>query len=147
MTVALSTTAPVKRALVRALRANAAITTGAPGGIHQGISPAKTRYPFITYRIIPTTRDYQWDGMQIYALVDIFAFSTLTPVEAENLDGLIANTLQDAYLTVDGQDLLFLRRVADITMDPETDARGRRVYQIGGSYRVITSQNFSSRGG
>lgn len=141
MTTALSTTAPVKRALVQTLRANSQIVATAVGGIHQAVAPAKARYPFVTYRFVSAPRDYQWDGMQIYATVDVFGFAT-NPVDAENLDGLVARTLQDATLVVDGQALLYCRRTADISLDPDVDARGRRVFQIGGTYRIITSQNF-----
>lgn len=139
--MSLSTTAPVKRALIRALRANSSLVATAIGGFHQAVAPAKARYPFVTYRFVSAPRDYQWDGMQIYATVDLFAFA-INPVDAENLDGMIADTLQDAQLSVDGQDLLYCRRSADISLDPDVDARGRRIFQIGGSYRLITSQNF-----
>jgi hypothetical protein len=139
--MALSTTAPMKQALVRLLRSNGALAAAAVGGIHQGIAPSKVKYPFITYSFITSGRDYDWNGLILNSLVDIFAFAT-NPVDAENLDSLIATTVQDAMPAVgSGQISMYLRRVADVTLPPGTDASGRRIAQMGGTYRFITQQN------
>jgi hypothetical protein len=134
-----TTTAPIKRALVRSLRAIPSWGTAVPGGVHQSLAPRKQRYPFVTYNLLPAVRDYQFDGMQLTTDVDVFAYSE-NAVDAENVDSLIAAHLQDAPLAVDGQVLLYCRRVADVS-NPQTDARGRRIYQIGGTYRITTDQN------
>jgi hypothetical protein len=136
---ALTTTAPIKQALVRWLRGTTNWGTVVVGGLHQSVAPTKTKYPFVTYNFVPSTRDYQWDGMQIDVPVDIFAFAE-NPVDAENIDSLIAARLQDAQITVNGQVLMYCRRIADVSL-LQDDARGRRIYQIGGSYRLITDQH------
>jgi hypothetical protein len=135
-----TTTAPIKQALVRYLRTTPNWSTVVVGGLHQSLAPTKTKYPFVTYNFVPSTRDYQWDGVQLDVTVDIFAFAE-NPVDAENVDLLIAARLQDAPIAVTGQTLLYCRRVADVSL-PQNDARGRRIYQIGGTYRFITDQNF-----
>lgn len=134
-----TTTAPIKRGLVRWLRSTTNWSTVVRGGLHQSMAPLKVQYPFVTYNLLPTGRDFQFDGMQIVVDVDIFAFSE-NAVDAENVDSLIAARLHDAQITVDGQTLLLCRRVADIT-NPQIDGRGRRVYQIGGTYRLMTDQS------
>lgn len=136
-----TTTAPMKRALVRKIRAIPGFGAASPGGLHQGLAPKKAKYPFLTYNFLPASRSYQFGGgNQIGALVDIFAFH-VNSVGAENLDSLVAAGISDAYFTVDGQELLLLRRVADLSQGPTVDARGRRIFQIGGTYRFITDQN------
>lgn len=134
-----TTTAPIKRALVRQLRAIPGWGAAVVGGVHQSVATRKARYTFVVYNFLPAPRIYQWDGMQIEADVDIFALSE-NAVDAENVDSLIAAHLQDAPLAVDGQVLLFCRRVADVS-NPQVDARGRRIYQIGGTYHITTDQN------
>lgn len=136
---ALTTTAPIKQALVRWLRATPNWSTTVIGGLHQNPAPVKTKYPFASYSFVPSTRDYQFDGMQINVPVDVFAFAE-NSVDAENIDSLIAARLQDAQITVTGQVLLYCRRIADVSL-PQDDNRGRRIYQIGGTYLLMTDQN------
>ncbi len=139
--MALSTTAPMKRALVRLLRSNGALVAAAVGGFHQGIAPQKVKYPFVVYNFVSSPRDYDWDGVMFNALVDIFAFA-VNPIDAENVDALIASTTQDASPAVDGgQSTMYLRRIADVSLPPDVDGQGRRIVQFGGSYRFITQQN------
>lgn len=133
-----ATTAPIKRAVVQKLRASAPIGAAIKGGIHQSVAPRKVKYPFITFSFLPSSRAYQWaPGGQIYVLVDLMAFAE-NPVDAENIDSLIAAEMQDASLTVDGQTLWYCRRVADLSQPPTVDGSNRRIFQVGGSYRIIT---------
>jgi hypothetical protein len=139
--MALSTTAPMKRALVKLLRTNGALVSAAVGGFHQGVAPQKVKYPFVVYNFVSAPREYDWDGVMLNALVDIFAFA-VNPIDAENVDALIASTVQDANPSVEGgQSTMYLRRVADVSLPPSVDGQGRRISQTGGSYRFITQQN------
>lgn len=140
--MASTTTAPIKRALVQKLRAilGGSSTPELRNRLHQGAAPKKATYPFVTYAFLPSTRTYQWaPGYQINVLVDIFVFAE-NPVDAENIDSLIADGLNDADLSVDGQTLWLCRRVADVSQPPRIDGSNRRVYQIGGTFRLITDQ-------
>lgn len=134
-----SSVAPVKRAIVQALRASPALVSAIAGGIHEGVAPRKVKYPFVVYQLV--SAPYVWDhtGVIIPATFDVFVYA-VNPVEANNLDALIAGALNEAELTVEGQTSLLCRRVADLPTGPDTDAAGKRIYQVGGSYSVWTSQ-------
>lgn len=135
--MAVPTPSPIKRALVRGLRQDASVMAVVKGGIHQGSAPAKVKYPFITYFFVTAPNEFTWGATEIHALVDVFAWSANT-VEAENLDALIAAALDGAPLDVDGQEVLLSRRIGATPTGPTTDAEGRRIYQIGGSYEIWT---------
>lgn len=135
-----TTAAPIKRAVVQKLRASAPLVAAIRGGIHESIAPRKVRYPFIVYQLVSAPYAYQFDGMQIHALVDVTTYA-VNPVDANNIDALISGALDEAELTVDGQTLMLCRRTADLPTGPDTDASGRRVYQVGGSYSIWTDQN------
>jgi len=109
------------------------------GGIHEGIAPRKARYPFITYQLVAAPYSYNWSSVLIRAMFDVTVYAE-NPVEANNLDALIAAALNDAVLNVDGQDSLLCRRTSDLPTGPDTDSEGKRIYQVGGSYSVWTSQ-------
>jgi len=138
MTVA--SVAPVKRAVVRALRASPSLVSAIRGGIHEGIAPRKVRYPFITYQLVAAPYDYTWDTAMIRAMIDVSVFAE-NPVDANNIDALIAGALNEAALNIDGQDSLLCRRVADLPTGPDIDSEGKRIYQVGGSYSVWTNQS------
>ena len=137
--MATSTVAPVKRAVVQKLRAYSPLVAAIAGGIHEAIAPRKVKYPFIVYQIVASSYEYDWTGMQIHALMDISTYA-VNPVEANNLDALIAGALNDAALTVDGQTSLLCRRVGDLPTGPDVDSEGKRIYQVGGTYSIWTDQ-------
>lgn len=130
---------PIKRALVRRLRQTAPVMSAVSGGIHQGFAPEKARYDFITYTVVTAPQDRTWGSIGQRALVDVFAWSE-NGVQAENLDALIAETLEDAPLDLGGQNQLLCQRVGATPTGPTTDARGRRIYQIGSTYAIWTDQ-------
>lgn len=138
--MAYASAAPVKRAVVQALRASPSLVAAIAGGIHEGIAPRKVRYPFIVYQLISAPYEYDWTGVIIRATFDVSVYA-VNPVDANNIDALIAGALNDAELTVDGQDSMLCRRVADLPTGPDLDAEGRRIYQVGGSYSVWTRQS------
>lgn len=131
--------APVKRAVVQALRASPSLVSAIAGGIHEGIAPRKIRYPFIVYQLVSAPYVYDWTGMIIPATFDVSVYAE-NPVDANNIDALIAGALNEAALNVDGQTSLLCRRVADLPTGPDIDSEGKRIYQVGGSYSVWTTQ-------
>ena len=137
--MATTTSGPIKRAIVRALRANAPLVAAIKGGIHESIAPRKVRYPFVTYNLVSAPYGYTWGSMEVYARFDVFIYAE-NPVEANNLDALVCGALNEAELSVDGQSTLLCRRVGDTPTGPDVDAEGKRIYQIGGEYSVWTTQ-------
>jgi hypothetical protein len=138
--MAASTSAPIKRAIVQKLRATPAIVSAINGGIHETIAPRKVKYPFIVYDLIASPYDYLWGSVMLKPMFDVFVFAE-NPVEANNLDALIAGALNEAELSVDGQTTLLCRRVADTPTGPDVDAEGKRIYQIGATYSIWTDQS------
>lgn len=134
-----STSAPIKRALVQAMRASQPLMASIRGGIHETVAPRKVKYPFIMYDLVASPYDYTWDSMMVRAMFDVFVFA-VNPVDANNIDALVAAALNEAELTVDGQSTLLCRRVADTPTGPDVDAEGQRIYQIGGTYSIWTDQ-------
>lgn len=133
----LTTSANIKQALVATLRANNTLKD-AINGIYEGFAPAKTKYPFVTYSFVPAAYDFAWGSAMLLATVDIFVFSE-NSVEANNLDALVLNTLQDAALDVTGQSTLLCRRVLDLS-ETDVDEEGKKIYQVGGSFSIWTDQ-------
>jgi len=136
----LTTTAPIKRAIVQTLRASPALVAAIRGGIHEGIAPRKVRYPFIVYQLVSGPFDFDWTGVMLKPLFDVSSYAE-NPVEANNLDALITEALNDAALNVDGQRTLLCRRVADLPTGPDIDSEGKRIYQVGGTYSIWTDQS------
>jgi hypothetical protein len=134
----LSTTAPIKQAIVQTLRANSTFYSQLTGGIHEGFAPSKVAYPFLTYQLVYDPIAYTWGSMLHIAGFDLRIYHT-DSVVANNLDALSLNTLNDAGLAVSGQTTLFARRVADLS-SPDVDDEGRKVYMVGGTYEVWTDQ-------
>lgn len=134
----LSTTAPIKRALVAHLRKSAALKAELAGGIHEGFAPEKADYPFLTYQLIFAPIRRQWDAQQYITGFDIRIFSGES-VEANNIDALVLTVLDDAALEVDGQSTLLCHRVADLASQ-DVDEEGRKIYMVGGSYEIWTDQ-------
>lgn len=135
-----TTVAPVKRAVVQKLRASAPLMSVIVGGIHEAVAPRKVKYPFIVYQVVASPYIYQWDGMQIHVTMDVFTFA-VNPVDANNIDALISEALDEAALEIDEQTTLYCRRVADLPTGPDVDSEGKRIYQVGGSYMIWTDQS------
>jgi hypothetical protein len=138
-----ATVAPVKRAVVQKLRASPALVAAIAGGIHEGIAPRKVRYPFIVYTLVSSAYSRQWGGVILKALFDVSVFAE-NPVDANNIDALIAGALNEAGLNIDGQNSLLCRRVADLPTGPDIDSEGKRIYQVGGSYSIWTDQSLGA---
>lgn len=133
----MSTVAPVKRAIVRTMRASAPLVAAIVGGINEGMAPRKVRYPFIVYQLVSSVREHQFDGQQIKSVWDISIYAE-NPVDANNVDALVQTALNDQDIAVDGQTTMLCRRVADLPTGPDIDSEGRRIWQAGGSYSVWT---------
>lgn len=133
----MSTVAPVKRAIVRTMRASAPLVAAIVGGINEGMAPRKVRYPFVVYQLVSSVREHQFDGQQIKSVWDISIYAE-NPVDANNVDALVQTALNDQDIAVDGQTTMLCRRVADLPTGPDIDSEGRRIWQAGGSYSVWT---------
>jgi hypothetical protein len=131
-----SSSAPIKRALVQQLRSSAALKAEIPGGIHEGFAPDRAQYPFLTYQLVYAPIRRQWGSQQYITGFDLRIFSG-DSVEANNVDALVLDVLNDAALVVDGQTTLLCHRVADFSV-PDVDEEGRKVYIVGGTYEVWT---------
>jgi len=134
-----TTTAPIKRAVVQALRASPSLVSAIAGGIHEGVAPRKVKYPFIVYQLVAAPREYQWDGFQYHSMIDVSTYAA-NPVDANNIDALISAALDEAALNVNGQTTLLCRRVNDLPTGPDVDSEGKRIYQVGGTYSIWTDQ-------
>jgi hypothetical protein len=135
----ISTSAPAKRAIVQTLRALGALTSAINGGIHEGIAPRKIKYPFIVYQLSSSVYDYTQTGVMLKMLYDISVFAE-NPVDANNIDALVSQALNEAELSVDEQTSLLCRRVSDLPTGPDIDSEGKRIYQVGGTYSAWTYQ-------
>lgn len=134
-----TSSAPAKRAIVQAMRALSSLTSALNGGIHEGIAPRKVRYPFISYQLASSVYDYTFDTAMLRMLFDISVFAE-NPVDANNIDALVSQALNEAELTVSEQTSLLCRRVSDLPTGPDIDSEGKRIYQVGGTYSVWTHQ-------
>lgn len=132
--------APVKQALVKALRANAALKAAVNNEFHEAVAPPKTDYPFVVYQVHYSVPSYYWGGVTTKIGFDVFLLSD-DQVEAHNLDQLIIDSLFDANLDLgsSGQRVLYCRRISDLS-SADLDESGRRIYQMGGLHEVWTDQ-------
>jgi len=137
--MALSTTAPIKRALVQKLRASSPLRTAAKGGIHEGFATQRDPYPLIVYQLISAPYYYPWGTAMLLTEFDVRTYS-YDGVEANNLDALVTQVLDDASLAVDGQSTLICRRTEDLSSQ-SLDDEGKKVYMVGGSYEIWTDQS------
>jgi len=141
--MAVTNVGPVKQAFVRALRDITALKAAVGSdGIHEGIAPPKTEYPFVVYSMAASRRRYSFDeNPLLISTFDVFVISA-DQVEAHNLDQLVLTGMQDKILTFDAgseQSTLLCRRFMDLSFVNVDDA-GKKVYQVGGSYSVWTGQ-------
>jgi len=137
--MARGTVAPIARAIVQALRANTALKTALNGGIHEGVAPLGSEYPWLTYGLHYGPQERAWGSTVLTPGWDIFVFGR-DQVEARNLDQLVMEALDDAALTVDGQSTLFCRRILDMS-SADVDEEGLKVYQVGGVFETWTNQD------
>lgn len=135
-----TTSAAIKRGLVRHARQNAPLKAVIVGGIHEGFAPAKVRYPFMVYNLVAAPYGSLWGSRVIVALIDMWAYAE-NGVDASNVDQLIADAFDGSQFNVDGQDTLICRRVTDLPGGPDIDSEGKKIYQTGGSYEVWTDQS------
>ena len=145
-----TTEANIIRALVETLRAqNAAFlaevtSIGVAGHtwnsqkIHEGVAPADTDYPFLTYTLVFAPYSDDWTKRTIVAGFDLAAWSD-NQVEANNLDALAMTTVEDNLAVVDGQTTLYARRAEGLRL-PEVDETGKRIFRAGGTYVIWTDQ-------
>lgn len=134
----LSSSAPIERAVVATLRANATLKAALPGGMHEAFAPDKAPYPLLTYQTVYAPYDFIWGSTMIYAGIDVNVWAK-SSVDAKNIDALVLQTLHDASLSVDGQTTLICRRVADLR-NYDVDDEGRKIYAVGGTYEITTDQ-------
>jgi hypothetical protein len=134
-----TTSAAIKRGVVRHARANAPLKAAIVGGVHEGMAPAKIRYPFMVFNLVAAPYGSLWGSRMIVALLDLMVYAE-NGVDANNVDQLILDAFDGSQFDVDGQTTLICRRVADIPGGPDIDSEGKKIYQIGGSYEVWTDQ-------
>jgi hypothetical protein len=135
-----STSASIKRGLVRHARSDATLKAALIGGIHEGFAPEKVRYPFMVYNVVAAPYAGLWGSRVMVALVDIWVFAE-NGVDANNVDQLVLDAFDGSQFTVDGQTTLICRRVADLPGGPDIDSEGKKIYQIGGAYEIWTDQS------
>lgn len=127
---------------MQALRASADFRATLTGGIHEGVAPEKTEYPFATFQPVAAPYEDDWSSRMIVAIVDVFVYSE-NQVTARNGDQIVADALDRVQLTVDDMTTLICRRIADIPAAPDVDAEGKLIYQVGGTYEIWTDQPLS----
>lgn len=138
--MAYTSSAAILRALVQRVRSNAALRASLVGGIHEGFSPEPVgSYPLAIYVPVAMAYESTWTSRAIIALVDITIYSR-DQVQASNLDQSMLEQLDGAALTPDGQTSLICRRTNDLRV-VDVDEEGHKVYGVGGSYEIWTSQN------
>lgn len=133
-----SGTAPISRALVQVLRANAPLKAALTGGFHEGVAPIGTSHPWLIYGLQYGPMDFAWGSLLIPAGFHLMVVGR-DQVEARNLDQLVVETLHDASLSVDGQSTLFSRRILDLS-SADVDEEGLKVYEVGGVHEIWADQ-------
>lgn len=132
--------APVKQAIVKALRDHSALKAAVKNEFHEAVAPRDVDYPYVVYQVHYAPHEYYWGGDTIKVGFDIFVISD-DQVEAHTLDQYVIDALQDKALNLgsSGQSVLFCRRMTDIS-SVDLDEAGKKVYQMGGIHEVWTDQ-------
>lgn len=135
--------APVKQALVRALRDNSALTAEVgSGGINEGTEPRGTNYPYVLYSITHAYREHDGTNVTLVTDVDVWSISD-DQVQAHTVDQLVADALEEKILDFTSitteQTSLLCRRIGDLS-SLDFDGAGTRIYQMCGIYRIWTDQ-------
>jgi hypothetical protein len=128
--------APIKQAVVKALRDSSALKAGVNNEFHEGLSPRDIDYPYCIYEVVWAVRSYDSTSNMIRAGVEVWIVSD-DQVQAQNLDALVIGALQDKSLSFGTSGLTerYCRRVSD-TSTAGVDDAGRKVYQIGGTHEI-----------
>ena len=134
--MSVSSIAPVKQAVVKALRDSVALKAAVSNEIHEGISPRAIGYPYCVYDISWSVRSYDWTSNEIRLGVGVWIISD-EQIEAQNLDALVIEALHDKALSLgtSGLTSVYCRRISDDSMVDLDDA-GKKIYQIGGTHEV-----------
>lgn len=132
--------APVKQAIVKALRDHSALKAAVSNEFHEAVTPRDVDYPYVIYQVHFAPHNYYWGGDTIIAGFDIYVLSD-DQVEAHTLDQYVIDALQDKALDLgsSGQVVLFCRRTADMS-SVSLDESGQKVYEMGGLHEVWTNQ-------
>lgn len=134
--------APVKQALVQALRENLALKAlVGSDGINESTEPRGVDYPYVIYSVTHGYREWDGTNMTLITDVDVYSFST-SQVEAHTLDQLVADALEDKVLNYEsgsGQTSLLCRRIGDLS-SAGIDGAGTRIYSMCGIYRIWSDQ-------
>ena len=135
--------APVKQALVRALRDSVALKAMVGSdGINEGEEPRGADYPYLVYSIAHTYRE--WDGSNVTLVTEVSIKSVSDDqVQAHTLDQLVADALEEKVLDFSDIDTeqtsLLCRRIVDLS-SLDIDPTGRKIYLMGAVYRIWTDQ-------
>lgn len=136
--MSLQTISPIKQALIAKLRTNSSLVTGLSGGMHEGVALTGKEPPYLTYQVAYAPR--AWDSTNTHVLVGFdILITSADQVQAQNLDQLVSDTLNEQELGVSGQSILLCRRVQDLTSG-DVDEAGHKIYQIGATYEVWADQ-------
>lgn len=147
--MALSTTFPIKRAIVRRVRDTAPLKAAFVGGIHERLSPRKVRFPYLVYSEVSAPFVGDWgatgDGgrREIDALFDLDIYdvdSSRAETLLEQLDALFNGPSAASALAVEGQNVLLVETRAKTPMGPDRDAIGRRIDRQGITVHIQTDQ-------
>src|SRR5574339_27931 len=125
--------APIKQALVRALRDNSELySLVGSDGINEGVEPRKGSLPFIIYQVVFVRRDPDHTNLTLMCEMDVWSLSS-DPVEANNLDQLVSDALEadlgQFFEGSAGQTSLLCQRIGDMS-SADVDDAGNRVYQV-----------------
>lgn len=129
-----------RQAVLRQLRSNLVLKDLLLGDWSEGFAPQNTDYPLGIISLHYAPAEYDWTGMVTIIGFDLFVVSKRDIGEADSLDQLVFDTLQDARLYPTGQTSLTCRRTSSISLTDE-DAAGNAVWQVGGTWQAITAQS------
>jgi len=134
--------APVKQALVRALREDLALKAlVGSDGINEGTEPRNVAYPYVVYSVVHSYREYDSTNMTLVVDIDVYSVSN-EQVQAHTVDQLVADALEDKVLTLEsgsGQTSMSCRRIGDLS-SLDVDGAGKRIFSMCGIYRIWTDQ-------
>jgi len=138
-----------RQAIVRALRANLVLEDLLAGGWNEGSAPQPTAerptvWPHGVYSLAYGPPEYDWTGVVNIVGADVVVFSKDSG-DAASIDQLVFDTLQDAKLSVTGLTTLSCRRVGIISLT-DTDAEGKKVFVLGGTYQARLAQSTPHQG-
>jgi hypothetical protein len=139
-----TTIAPVLQAFVQTLRSNPSVVPS-PGGIHEGLAPLGTAYPFLVYQLHYSPIDYDWSSVTTRIGIDCIVH-TRDQVEGRTLDQSVMDRLQNAVFDFSateagdsGQSTLYCRRVLDLS-SVDLDDEGKKLYMVGAQYEIWIDQ-------